>query len=705
MRGHPAQRHDRPPEVQLRRRRARLYQAPRRAHPGRHQLGRARLVYRRAHECEGRDRAGHRCPDADRQLPEVALQLILRQESNMGIKQFLKAFFMVFALGALVAPAAFDPVNDDTDIFLANPTIAAERPNVLLIVDNSANWNKPFANEKNALVQVINGLTDQYNVGLMIMSDSNIKRTGPGAEDGAYVRYHVRQMTAQNKSALATTIANFDKQSDKGDNALPGLALYEAYLYFSGKASRAGDDMSKADHDGTADTILSALPSTISSGTPAVSRPNHALPGVSGAFPDVNSLYRTPITDGCQRNFVIYISNGPANENATARAALEGYLRTLTGVDPPAVITITPSGQQSNWADEMAKFAANADVLATSGSIPNSSGVQNVYSYVVEIDPAVSADIINVTTSAAHGFAVNDPVFITGTTSYNGNYTVNAIQSTTQFSIKHAISPSPTPESAGTATVGVEARTITSISQDASDMTALLKSVAANGKGKYFGVSSSASGTAIVDALNSIFTEVQAVNSVFASTTLPVSVNVRGTNLNQVYIGVFRPDANRSPRWLGNLKMYNLALNSATNTVFLADAANGPPPAVGNAAENSSTGFVGQSSPSFWTEPSSFWGFRTAAENGPGGASDKPDGDLVEKGGAAQQLRVAFASSHAGRNLYTCTTGLVGGIATDCILNKPLADTPFSTANAAISPGTLQLDTRFVSPLTALQTK
>ena len=33
-------------------------------------------------------------------------------------------------------------------------------------------------------------------------------------------------------------------------------------------------------------------------------------------------------------------------------------------------------------------------------------------------------------------------------------------------------------------------------------------------------------------------------------------MNVRGTNLNQVYIGVFRPDANKSPRWLGNLKLY-----------------------------------------------------------------------------------------------------------------------------------------------------
>ena len=90
------------------------------------------------------------------------------------------------------------------------------------------------------------------------------------------------------------------------------------------------------------------------------------------------------------------------------------------------------------------------------------------------------------------------------------------------------------------------------------DMTALLQSVAQKGKGSYFAVSSTNAGAGITNSLNSIFNEIQAVNSVFAATTLPVSVNVRGTNLNQVYIGVFRPDSTKAPRWFGNLKMYEL---------------------------------------------------------------------------------------------------------------------------------------------------
>ena len=60
-------------------------------------------------------------------------------------------FKLVLALLLSVAPlamGAFDPVNDDTDIFLANPNITSERPNVLIILDNTANWNTAFTNDK-----------------------------------------------------------------------------------------------------------------------------------------------------------------------------------------------------------------------------------------------------------------------------------------------------------------------------------------------------------------------------------------------------------------------------------------------------------------------------------------------------------------------------------------------------------------------------
>ena len=178
--------------------------------------------------------------------------------------------------------------------------------------------------------------------------------------------------------------------------------------------------------------------------------------------------------------------------------------------------------------------------------------------------------------------------------------------------------------------------------------------------------------------MNEIFTEIQAVNSVFASSTLPVSVNVRGTHLNQVYIGVFRPDAAKAPHWLGNLKMYTLGLDAATDSLFLADA-NGDP------AENPITGFVTQTATSFWSEPSTFWSFRTPIENSAGGASDVPDGELVEKGGVAQQLRIDYATQPKDRNVLTCTAA-AGAY---CANGNALSATPFADSNAEVSVAAL----------------
>ena len=201
------------------------------------------------------------------------------------IHSLLNVVLAILAVALFSAPAAmsaFDPVNDDTDIFLANPSIAAERPNVLIVLDNTANWNQPFVNEKAALVKVVNGLTSQFNVGLMMMVE-----TGGGNDnvDGAYVRYHVRQMTDTNKVALSTMVNNLDILGDKSNNNMAGFALHEAYLYYAGKASRASYGKKKTDFVGNTTNNPLAAPLT-----------GHALP----ANPTSTSLYTSPIVDGCQ---------------------------------------------------------------------------------------------------------------------------------------------------------------------------------------------------------------------------------------------------------------------------------------------------------------------------------------------------------------------------------------------------------------------
>src|ERR1041385_8382857 len=95
--------------------------------------------------------------------------------------------------------AAFDPVNDDTDIFLANPSFSAIRPNVLIFVDNTSNWGQSsggttkYAAVRAALTATLtNIVTDAYNVGMALFVETGSPNN---TTDGAYVRFGVRQMT------------------------------------------------------------------------------------------------------------------------------------------------------------------------------------------------------------------------------------------------------------------------------------------------------------------------------------------------------------------------------------------------------------------------------------------------------------------------------------------------------------------------------
>ncbi len=205
----------------------------------------------------------------------------------------------------------------------------------------------------------------------------------------------------------------------------------------------------------------------------------------------------------------------------------------------------------------------------------------------------------------------------------------------------------------------------------------------------------------IVQALLQIFNEVQAVNSVFASSSLPVSVNTQGTYENQVFIGMFRPEANGLRRWHGNLKQYQFGVdksNAANPKLFLADSTGA------QAISGAGTGFISPNAISFWTTkdtskspdaspPTGPGGFWVNDPQGVGDAFDSPDGELVEKGGVGQQLRLATlkadydaspGTADNPRNLYTC----VGS----CGAGSSLSSYPFATTNASLTSSLLGLD-------------
>jgi type IV pilus assembly protein PilY1 len=478
---------------------------------------------------------------------------------------------------------------DDIDLFMGPSNASAGLPNVLFIVDNTANWSAntswpaysgagnncaasdtKFCYERAVLSAVAATLSgqSQFNIGLMMFNNSD--------EGGGYARFAIREMNATNGSALKALVDSLDRDHDKGSSAAYGSAMHEAYLYFQGLAARYGNQ-SKTDKG----TVTKGDGTTIAMGD-------------TGAFTSSHSTtYKKPAVTNCAKNYVIFLSNGaPDNgENTTAESLLTNLGGKLVG-DP---IALNPSTRQTIWSDEYARFMANTAATQS-------------YTYVIEVAPRTT-----------------------------GQGPAN---------------------------------------------TALLKSMASQGKGQYYSADSAQKlKEAIIDALS----QIQSVNSVYASVALPVSINVRGTHLNQVYMGMFRPDKQKYPRWFGNLKLYQLGVEN--KQLKLLDSVN-------HQAENSATGFIQDQAISFWTESSAFWTYRCSGASPDATlcgtvapTSDSPDGAVVEKGAAAEKLRLAYPdqTANANRDLYTCPN-------TVCDSGESLnatTSTQFTTSNTQISQSDL----------------
>ncbi len=446
----------------------------------------------------------------------------------------------------LVSVAYLTPaVAEDIEVFVGVPPLTAEIPNVLIVLDNTANWNTAFVAEKAALVSVFAGMpVNKFRVGLMMFTESG---GGNSGNDGAYVRAAARVITSTNKMAYANQINSLHILNDKSNGGKVAKAMMEAYQYLTGGAPHAGNYKNKSDYTGN--TVGNDF--------------DDAIDAMSGNALDSKTAtrYTRPGSGDCLKNYIIYISNGPAQDNnsdiTTATAALASAGGRTTA------ISLNPSGSQDNPADEWARFMKKSPI----------KGV--VY----------TLDVNKGTTGQGPGWS------------------------------------------------------------------ALLKSMASQSGGRYFDVSTAG----IADAINSILSEIQSVNSVFASVSLPVSVNTQGTFLNHVYVGMFRPDGDGSPRWKGNLKQYSIA--RFANGLKLVDADGAP-------AVNNQTGFVTECARSYWTPSTVDTEWNAAQETdciGIAGAesSNYPDGNVVAKGGQAYKAR-----ANASRNALTCNNSTCTSVVT-----------------------------------------
>lgn len=497
---------------------------------------------------------------------------------------------------SLLSPVS---LGQDIDLYVGVPPGSTNAPRVLIILDNTANWGPEsgalFTNLKSALASTVDNLNSNIKVGLMLFTESG---GGNTYDKGAYVRAAVRAMDSTYKTALKNLVASIDNKDDKGDQALWGLAMAEAYAYFAGKDCKAKGSSGEAWCVGHGKVKRDYTGNT--SGTPA-SNAVWALPG--NAFNSAtSSTYTSPIPPGstdCAANYIIFISNGPPNDASSVITQSSKILEQAGG--DKTTISLSPNGQENNMADEWARFLAKPQ-----------SGKPTVYTYAVDVNPNTTGQ--------------------------------------------------------GPAT------------------TALLKSMAHHGKGRYFAVNGSSSGGAeIAAALSVIFSEIQSVNSIFASASLPLNAQAQGTYFNQVFVGLFRPQEDAHPRWDGNLKQYQFKLldTGSSQILQLVDADNSSALASGD--------LFTPCARSFWTPNSTdtYWAFaemgtthNPGSKRPPGqcmavtGAtwSNYPDGNLVERGGAAYRLR---ALSESSRTVLTCSGACTG------------TPTSFDTANTNITQSAL----------------
>lgn len=584
----------------------------------------------------------------------------------MKLKKLFAALFAA-SLCCLPGPA----VPDDIDLYTGGEAITGAETNVLVFLDNSANWSNASGwpatqgeAELDALKTVIDSLNDTINLGLVM-------HTRTGSTSSAYVRFAMRPMNATNRAALKSLLDDIKSTApnapqDKVSQSADGdAAIEEVFRYYSSLAKGQSITDTKQDYPNNGG---SSLPDTASvtyyyssGGGVSTSLAEKAHPASTLGSHAYSSLTATDYSGptsaklGCAKNYLIWIGN----------TSLDGSTSTTRLTDAASAVGVTLPASDT---EQIAALST-----ATGAAAPRSLMIDEWAKFMYK-----------------HGVKTNITKPGTSDKYWNSilTYTVDVF-----------------PKAGLTEPITCTAETAGGSQQVSQHF--IMESTARAGGGKCFPATST---TQLAKALQTIFAEIQAVNSVFASATLPVSVNTQGTYENQIYIGVFRPDGFSRPRWYGNLKEYKFGRYCDTDGDDQVDNVGGsgderidgnssPPTCTGDtlklylADRNNKpaidstlgTGFIALTATSYWTQDSTFWSFSPDLT---AGSSDAPDGPSVERGGAAYRLRTLFPVKTAvsgeadidHRKVYTCLGNCLTGTADQ----RLLSGYPFSTTNTEV---------------------
>ncbi|MDR3410211.1 MAG: PilC/PilY family type IV pilus protein [Formivibrio sp.] len=592
-----------------------------------------------------------------------------------------QAGFHVLLLAISLALAGAPAQAMDTDIFTVQNNAAAA-PNVLIVLDNTSNWSRQNQHwpggivqgqaEVNAIKSVINNLPGNVNVGLL-----EFPAKGNANDNGGYVRFAVTPVgtaaaanTAVFSSTLDTIYGDINGTTEKQNSNEPyGNYLYDAYNYFAGS------------------TPFAPSADVLSTG--------HAD---SRGYVSNYTQFKSPLSidTNCANNYIIFIGNpnasGPASDDATNTAILNQLLGTTPLQELPLPQYTQTSQTQTDklgysacYSKQPNKVSEYSDLCSGSGALYSSCAYDSTDTSTLTCSSGQTRYQVLGTYTSQIDTPTN--TFGTDTNQWNADEWAKLMH---QKGVPVPAGQNQNFQTINTYTIDVYN------AQPNPAQSSLLSSMARAGGGKYFTATNQ---SAIVDALTKIFAEIQAVNSVFASASLPISATNRSQNDNQVYIGMFRPDPTDHPRWFGNLKRYQVGVFNGTTD--LADKN-------GLLAINSNTGFITPCATSWWTtDAGNYWydttnnkdrifitdavtaglawqpsGNDTDFAKGSNcsiGAifSDLPDGATVEKGGAAQILRQQGSrnvKTLSGNSLVDFNTSSVASLSGNTTINTNIVN-------------------------------
>lgn len=239
---------------------------------------------------------------------------------------------------------------------------------------------------RSAMNNLLDTLADgSVNVGLMRYS--NDRPFLPNAADGGMVVEAMGTLDAAKRAAMKATIASW---IPKGSTPLTET-LYEASLYFRGEPVAWGLTSDQCYNSGDNQPDCPFAPNPVSD-TPSVAASRMASDP---------SRYDSPADDGCQRNYIVYLTDGlpqsDSDSDAQIRALprfaeINGYA-TCTGGP-----TIASDGDGTGQClDELARWMNESDLR------PDRPGVQNVTSYWIGFGAGVAAGTASLQHVAARG--------------------------------------------------------------------------------------------------------------------------------------------------------------------------------------------------------------------------------------------------------------------------------------------------------------